>query len=103
MLLGVRPEHLVVAPEANPGAEAEGEQEDGALRGWWRAVEPLIAERAQLVHVLPDSALSGGGAGPDRAAPWPRPSPGGSGCACGSTPQQLLLFDAATERALAPG
>ncbi|HEX2323835.1 MAG TPA: ABC transporter ATP-binding protein, partial [Chloroflexota bacterium] len=50
VLLAVRPEHLVVTPEADPGgAEAEGEQEDGALWGVVEAVEPLIAERAQLV------------------------------------------------------
>ena len=95
----------MVAPGADPGgAEAEGEQEDGGLRGVVEAVEPLIAERAQLVHVLPDSALSGA-AGPalTARAPLAPPLARGQRVRLRVDPQQLLLFDAATERALAPG
>jgi ABC-type sugar transport system ATPase subunit len=105
VLLAVRPEHLVVAPGADPGgAEAAGEPEDGALWGVVEAVEPLIAERAQLVHVLPDGAPSGA-AGPalTARAPLAPPLSRGQRVRLRVDPQQLLLFDAATERALAPG
>ena len=92
VLLGVRPEHLRVAPEAHPageGAEAEAgdQQEAGGLQGVVEAVEPLIAERAQLVHVLlrrravryPNRPAHGG-ADPDRAgAPGPAPLQGAAG------------------------
>ena len=65
------------------------------LRGVVEAVEPLIAERAQLVHVLPDSALSGG-AGPalTARAPLAPPLVRGQRVRLRVDPQRLLLFDA---------
>jgi ABC-type sugar transport system ATPase subunit len=96
VLVGARPEHVAV------DFRDVGDEEDGRLAGTVEAVEPLIAERAQLVHAFLDGApevtltarlpLGAPGVLADLGrgtAVWLRPDP-----------ERLLLFDQATERAL---
>ena len=113
VLIAARPEHVGVDLR-EPGDGAAGRQ-----AGTVEAVEPLISERAQLLHVALAGHASEAG-GPPVPAPVPVPvtvtarlplgAPGaladlGRGTAVWLRldPERLLLFDPATERALPPG
>jgi ABC-type sugar transport system ATPase subunit len=92
VLVGVRPEHVTVRAAGDAVA-------GGSLAGAVETVEPLIADRAQLVHV----ALAGSdGVTMTVRAPaeplWVR----GDDVRLTLDPEQLLLFDAASEQSLRP-
>jgi hypothetical protein len=95
------------------------------LAGTVEAVEPMIADRAQLVHVAVGAGPAGGpgGAGPSAGTLVPAPAWGSQGGATVTLtaraplepflaraapvwlrldPERVLLFDGATERALRP-
>jgi ABC-type sugar transport system ATPase subunit len=103
-LIAARPEHVGVDPR-EPGEDAAGRQ-----AGTVEAVEPLIAERAQLVHVLLEGTAP---PGVTVTARLPLGAPGAPGAPAGAErgaavwlrldPQRLLLFDPATARALPEG
>jgi hypothetical protein len=118
VLVGVRPEHLGVELRGSgEGATEEGPV--GLLAGTVEAVEPLIADRAQLVHVAVAAgpAEGAGGAGGARVSGG---SQGGATVTLTARapqepflaravpvwlrldPERILLFDGATERALRP-
>jgi ABC-type sugar transport system ATPase subunit len=98
VLVGVRPEHVRVQAADADGAGVAGVA-GGALAGKVETVEPLIADRAQLVHV----ALAGAdGVTVTVRAPaeplWVR----GDDVRLTLDPEQMLLFDAESEQSLRP-
>ncbi len=87
VLVGLRPEYLTMAA---PGAT-------GDLRGVVDVVEPMVAERAQLVHVILNGDIANEVAVQiDAEIPVSRGQP----IEMNVDPERTLLFDAKTERNL---